>query len=184
MSRNILAVLVLLVCVFAIAQKSDDADKQKLIEIEQKFAAITSFNSPEMTDAFQKHLYDGTSSLLVLFGHLYRGPKADAVAATKKPDPNDPDQKMTNKLSDLQVDTYGDTALVSYKLVETDSGHKNPALNGDYRLTCLDTYVKRKGDWYMIGSSCVPNAPMSQAQWDAFTKMVEQSKQQQKPPSQ
>jgi hypothetical protein len=180
MSRKILATLVLLVCVFAVAQ-TNDVDKQKLTDIEQKFAAISSFNSPEMTDAFQKYLYDGTSSLLVLFGHLYRGPKADAVAATKKPDPNDPDQKMTNKLSDLQVDTYGDTALVSYKIVETDSGHKNPALNGDYRLTCLDTYLKRKGEWYMIGSSCVPNAPMSQAQWDAFTKMNEQM---QKPPSQ
>jgi hypothetical protein len=26
----------------------------------------------------------------------------------------------------------------------------------------------------MIGSSCVPNAPMSQGQWEAFTKMNEQ----------
>jgi hypothetical protein len=135
--RKITATLVLALSVIAVAQKAVDIDKQKLIEIEQKFAAITSFNSPEMTDAFQKYLYEGTSSLLVLFGHLYRGPKADAVAATKTPDPNDPDQRMTNKLSDLQVDTYGDTALVSYKLFETDSGHKNPALNGDYRLTCL-----------------------------------------------
>jgi hypothetical protein len=112
MSRNILGALVV-PGVFAVAQKTDEADKLKLIAIEQKFAAITSFNSPEMTDAFQKYLYDGTSSLLVLFGHLYRGPKADAVAATKKPDPNDPDQKMTNKLSDLQVDTYGDTTATS-----------------------------------------------------------------------
>ena len=135
--RKITATLVLALSVIAVAQKAVDIDKQKLIEIEQKFAAITSFNSPEMTDAFQKYLYEGTSSLLVLFGHLYRGPKADAVAAKKTPDPNDPDQRMTNKLSDLQVDTYGDTALVSYKLFETDSGHKNPALNGDYRLTCL-----------------------------------------------
>ena len=182
MSRKILATLVLLICVFAVAQ-TNDVDKQKLIDIEQKFATITSFNSPEMTDAFQKYLYDGTSSVVVLFGHLYHEPKSEAVAATKKPDPNDPDVKMTNKLSDLQVDTYGDTALVSYKAVETDSGHKNPALNGDYRLTCLDTYLKRKGDWYLIGTSCVPNAPMSQAQWDAFTKMNEQQMQQ-KPPSQ
>jgi hypothetical protein len=180
MSRKILATLVLLACVLAAAQKSDDADKQKLSDIEHKFAAIPSFASPEMTDAFQKYLYDGTSSVVVLFGHLYHGPKSDAVAATKQPDPNDPDVKMTNKLSDLQVDTYGDTALVNYKAVETDSGHKNPVLNGDYRLTCLDTYLKRKGEWYLIGTSCVPNAPLSQAQWDAFTK----NEQMQKPPSQ
>jgi len=183
MSRKLLATLFLLACLLAVAQKSDDADKRKLIDIEQRIAAVPSFNSSEMTDAFQKYLYDGTNSFVVLFGHLYRGPKADAVAATKKPDPNDPDQKMTNKLSDLQVDTYGDTALVSFKVAETDSGHKNPALNGDYRLTCLDTYVKRKGEWYMIGSSCVPNVPMSQAQWDVFKKINEQTPQQ-KPPSQ
>ena len=180
MSRKILATLFLLVCLCALAQQSNDADKQKLIDIEQKFAAVPSFASPEMTDAFQKYLYDGTSSVVVLFGHLYHGPKSEAVAATKKPDPNDPDVKSTNKLSDLQVDTYGDTALVSYKAVSTESGHKDPALNADYTATCLDTFVKRKGQWYLIGTSSVPAAPISQAQWDAFTKMNEQQKQQQK----
>ncbi len=50
--------------------------------------------------------------------------------------------KSINKLSDFQVDTYGDTALVTYKQVSTDSGHKLAVLNGDYHLTCLDTYVK------------------------------------------
>jgi hypothetical protein len=48
-------------------------------------------------------------------------------------------------------------------------------------MTCLDTYLKRKGEWYLIGTSCVPNAPISQARWDAFTKMNDQM---QKPPSQ
>jgi hypothetical protein len=182
MSRNILATLVLLVCAFAVAQ-TNDIDKQKLIDIEQKFAAVPSFNSPEMTDAFQNYLYDGTTSVVVLFGHLYRGPKSGAVAATK-PDPTDPDVKSTNKLSDLQVDIYGDTALVSYKSIESDRGHKNPALNADYTLTCLDTFVKRKGQWFLIGASSVPAVPLSQAQWDAFTKMNEQQNQQQKPPSQ
>jgi hypothetical protein len=184
MSHKILLALALLVCVLAVAQKSDDADKQKLSDIEHKFAAIPSFASPEMTDAFQKYLYDGNSSVVVMFGHLYHGPKADAVAATKTPDPNDPNVKMINTLSDFQIDTYGETALVSFKAVETDSGHRNPALNGDYHLTCLDTYLKRQGEWYLIGTSCVPNAPLSQAQWDSFTKMEEQMKQQQKPPTQ
>jgi hypothetical protein len=184
MSRKILATLVLALCIIAVAQNGDDVDKQKLIDIEQKFAAVPSFNSPEMTDAFQKYLYDGTTSVVVLFGHLYHGPKSGAVEATKKPDPNDPDVRSINKSSDFQVDIYGDTALVSYKGVSCESGHKNPALNADYTLTCLDTFVKRKGQWYLIGASSVPTAPMSQAQWDAFTKMIEQQTQQQKPPSQ
>src|SRR5437588_6561889 len=146
--RKILATVVLVLCATAFAQNINDTDKQKLSDIEQKLAAITSFNSPEMTDAFQKYLYDGTTSVLVLSGHLYHGPKSDAVAATKKPDPNDPDVKSSTKLSDLQVDTYGDTALVSYKTVTTDSGHKNPALDTSYTLTSLDTCVNRKGQWY------------------------------------
>ena len=141
MAHKILAALVLLGCVLAVGQKSDDADKQKLSDIEHKFAAISSFASPEMTDAFQKYLYDGTSSVVVLFGHLYHGPKSEAVAATKTPDPNDPDVKMTNKPPSRSTPwRYSQ----SYRR-RADSGHKNPALNGDYHLTCLDTYLKRKG---------------------------------------
>jgi hypothetical protein len=75
MSCKIVATLVLALCATAVAQKTDDTDKQKLIDIEQKFAAVPSFNSPEMTDAFQKYLYDGTTSVAVFFGHLFRGPK-------------------------------------------------------------------------------------------------------------
>jgi hypothetical protein len=183
MSRKILSTLVLLVCTFAVAQ-TNDVDKQKLSDIEQKFAAVPSFNSPEMTDALQKYMYDGTTSVVVLFGHLFRGPKSDAIAATK-PDPNDPDVKSTAKISDLQVDIYGDTAIVSYKAVSTDSGHKNPALNGEYTVTALDTFVKRNGQWYLIGATNVPAAPLSQAQWDVFKKMEEFMKQHNnKPPNQ
>ena len=56
------AVLVVLTPLVATAQKSNSADQQKITEIEQKFAAITTMNSPEMTDALQKYLYDGTTS--------------------------------------------------------------------------------------------------------------------------
>ena len=180
MSCKILASLVLLVSV-AVAQ--NDADKQKLIDIEQKGAAVPSFNSPEMTDFLQKYIYDGPTSVIVTFGHLYHGPKADVLAASKKPDPTDPNAKSINKLSDFQVDTYGDTALVTYALAATDSGHKLPALNGDYHLTCLDTYVKRTGQWYIIGSACVPSAPLSQAQWDANKQKEEMGNQKPVPPS-
>ena len=181
MSRILLTLLAL--CVVTAAQKTDDADKQKLIALEQQSAAITTFNSPEMTDFLQKHLYDGTTSFVVTFGHLYHNPKADVVDFTKKPDPDDPDVKSMTRLSDFQVDTYGDTALVTYKQVSTDSGHKNPALNGDYHLTCLDTYLKRTGQWYIIGSACVPSAPMAQAQWDANKQKEDMAKQKTLPPS-
>ena len=65
--------------------------------------------------------------------------------------------------------------------VARESGHKNPALNAEYTVTCLDTFVKRKGQWYLVGASSVPAAPMSQAQWDAVTKMNEQMQKQPSP---
>ena len=181
MSKILLTLLAL--CVVTVAQNTADADKQKLIDLEQQSAAMSTFNSPEMTDFLQKHLYDGTTSVVVTFGHLYHSPKADVVDFTKKPDPDDPDVKSINKLSDFQVDIYGDTALVSYKQTSTDSGHKLAVLNGDYHLTCLDTYVKRTGQWYLIGSACVPSAPISQSQWDANKQKEDMAKQKAMPPS-
>jgi hypothetical protein len=170
MLRKVCAVLIVLAPLVVFAQ-SNSADQQKITEIEQKFVAINNFNSPEMTDALQKYLYDGTTSTIGQFGRLYRMPKAPVVEMTKKPDPTDPDARGSGKLSDLQVDVFGNTALASYKQVNTETGHKEAALNGDYTLTCLDTFVKRKGQWYIVGNACVPAAPLSQAQWDAVMKM-------------
>jgi hypothetical protein len=104
-------------------------------------------------------------------------PKAPVVDMTKKPDPTDPDVKAISKLSDLQVDIFGAAALASYKMTNTETGHKEAALNGDYTLTCLDSFLKRKGQWYIIGNACVPAAPLSQAQWDAVTRMRAAEKQ-------
>jgi hypothetical protein len=92
-------------------KKNDDADQQKIIDIEQKLAATTGIPGPEMSDAFQKYLYDGQVSLVDQFGRHFRMAKSDAVAMAKKPDPDDPDAKSIYKVSDFQVDVYGDTAL-------------------------------------------------------------------------
>src|SRR5690242_5202758 len=105
MFKKVCAVLVMLTPLVALAQ-SNSADQQKITDIEQKFAAVTSFNSPEMTDVLQKYLYDGTTSSIGQFGRLYRMPKAPVVEITKKPDPTDPDAKAMTKLSDLHVDVY------------------------------------------------------------------------------
>jgi hypothetical protein len=76
--------LVLLVCAFAVGQ-TNDADKQKLIDIEQQGAAAPSFNSPETRDFLQKYLYDGTTCVIVPLGHLYRTPKAVVVDFARNP---------------------------------------------------------------------------------------------------
>ena len=82
----------------------------------------------------------------------------------------DPDAKSVYMVSDFQVDVYGDTALAGYKQITTDSGHKNQALNGEYSVNCLDTFIKRSARWYALASACTPTVPIPQAQWDATKK--------------
>ncbi|MGH9528924.1 MAG: hypothetical protein ACRD2S_03295 [Terriglobales bacterium] len=178
-------VLILFSSLFAGAQNNDRAgttlndgvahfagtpDQQKIIDIEEKLARSTGFAGPEESAAFQKYLYDGEVSLVDPFGRRYRMEKGDVVAMAAKPDPADPDAKSVFKVSDFQVDIYGDTALAGYKQITADSGHKNQVLNGDYSVSCLDTFIKRNGQWYALASACTPDAPIPQAQWDAMKK--------------
>ena len=166
---KMLAVAILLVPLAGTArtQTGTDADRQKLIEIEQAFAVPTSAASPEMSDVLQKYLYDGPVSSVNGFGRLFHAPKSTVLTETKKPNPIDPNAKSQNTVSDFQTDFYGDTALVSYKATSKDSGHKEAALNTETQSTCLDTFVKRNGQWFVIGNSCVPAAPISKEAWDA-----------------
>ncbi|HEV7219289.1 MAG: hypothetical protein ACHP8A_10175 [Terriglobales bacterium] len=153
-----------------VAHSAGTPDQQKIIEIEQKLAASTGVAGQEESAAFQKYLYDGEISLVDPFGRRYRMEKKDVVAEAAKSDPTDPDAKSVYTVSDFQVDIYGDTALAGYKQITTDSGHKNQVLNGEYSVSCLDTFIKRNGQWYALASACTPSAPIAQAQWDAIKK--------------
>lgn len=177
MSRKLCILMLAFTPLLGFAQKSTDADQAKITAIEQKFAAVTNFNSPEMTDLLQKYLYDGTTSAIGTFGRLYRSPKAAVIDMTKKPDPTDPDARTASKMSDLNVDVLGGAAVATYKLVNTETGHKEGALNGDYTLTCADSFAKRKGQWYVFASACTPSQPLAQAQWDAVMRMRAAEKQ-------
>jgi hypothetical protein len=72
------------------------------------------------------------------------------------------------------VDLYGTTALVSYKQTNTDTGHKDAALNITQHFGCLDTFVKRTGEWYWIGGGCASDAPLPQSVWDGVKKAISQ----------
>ena len=63
-------------------------------------------------------------------------------------------------------------ALVSYKMTSTDTGHKDPALNATDHYGCLDTFVKRKGQWYAVGNACSLSEPLPQAEWNAEKKAM------------
>jgi hypothetical protein len=66
---------------------------------------------------------------------------------------------------------------VAYKMTDTDKGHKDVALNATDHSGCLDTFVKRSGQWYLVGTACSPSEPLPQAQWNATQKaMAQQTK--------
>jgi hypothetical protein len=161
-----ITMLVLSVVAVAVAQ---DADKQKLIEIEKAFAN-QAMPGPQAAEVIKQYVFDGSVTQLTGTGRIGTLPKARIVELLSKPDPSDPDVKSSQKVSDFHVDLFGDTALVAYKLTNTDTGHKVAALNTTDGFGCLDTFVKRSEKWYEVGSACSRTVPLSPAKWEAIKK--------------
>jgi len=157
------------VLLFSSAVLAQDADKQKLVEIEKAFAA-TATPGPESAAAAKQYFYDGPLVQVTGTGRVGTLPKARVVELVSKPDPSDPDVQSSGSVSDIHVELYGDTALVSYKYDNTDTGHKDAALNATDHYGCLDTFVNQKGQWLMVGSACAHVGPIPQAEWTAIKK--------------
>lgn len=166
----ICAIGLLVLTATAVAQ---DADKEKLIAIEKAFAANPD-PGPQSAAVAKQYLYDGPLNQLTLTGRVGTLPKARVVELSAKPDPTDPNVKTSLTVSDFHVDIYGSTALVSYKQTNTDTGHKDPALDFTYHLGCLDTFVKNKDAWYWVGGGCSSETPIPQLVWDAIERAMEQ----------
>jgi hypothetical protein len=160
--------------VFSAAAMAQDADKQKLIEIEKSFAANPTVG-PEFGAVAKQYFYDGNLVQLTGIGRVGTLPKARVLEIVSKPDPSDPDVKSSASIADVRVELYGDTALVSYKLTNTDTGHKDAALNVTDHYGCLDTFVKQKGQWFLIGDACSYETPVSKAKMDAIKKAMGQA---------
>jgi hypothetical protein len=166
--------IVLLTCAFGLCLSSSvaraqDADKMKLTEIENKFAANATAG-PASAALMKQYLLDASLFQVTGMGRVGMMPKAKIVEMFGTPDPNDPNVKTSQKISDIRIGIYGETALVGYKLATTDTGHKDPALNVTDHLGCLDTFVKRTGQWFIVGDACSPDTPISKAEWDAAAK--------------
>jgi hypothetical protein len=166
----ICAIGLLVLTATAVAQ---DADKEKLIAIEKAFAANPD-PGPQSAAVAKQYLYDGPLNQLTLTGRVGTLPKARVVELSAKPDPTDPNVKTSLTVSDFHVDIYGSTALVSYKQTNTETGHKDPALDFTYHLGCLDTFVKNKEAWYWVGGGCSSETPIPQLVWDAIERAMEQ----------
>jgi hypothetical protein len=168
LASSIIAMAVLAV---PAAVRAQDTDKDKLIAIEKAFADNAN-PGPKSADVAKHYIYDGPVDQLTPTGRVGSLPKARVIELSSKPDPNDPKAMTTQKLSAFRVDVYGATALVSYKQVSTDTGHKLAALNTSIELGCLDTFVKKAGDWYYIGGGCAPAGPVAQSVWDAAKQSI------------
>lgn len=166
----ICAIGLLVLTATAVAQ---DADKEKVIAIEKAFAANPD-PGPQSAAVAKQYLYDGPLNQLTLTGRVGTLPKARVVELSAKPDPTDPNVKTSLTVSDFHVDIYGSTALVSYKQTNTETGHKDPALDFTYHLGCLDTFVKNKDAWYWVGGGCSSETPIPQLVWDAIERAMEQ----------
>lgn len=150
---------------------AQDADKQKLIEIEKAFAAHPNAG-PEATAAAKQYLYDGTLIQLTGQGQVGTLSKPRVVELNTTPNPADPDVKSTMTVSAFHVEIYGETALVAYRVTNTDTGHKDPALNATDHYGCLDTFVKRTGNWVLVANACSPSEPLPRAEWNAAKKAM------------
>jgi hypothetical protein len=164
----IYAIGLLILAATAVAQ---DTDKDKLIAIEKAFAANPDPGEKSAAIAKQ-YIYDGTVTQLTPMGRVGSLPKARIVELSATANPADPDVKTKQDLSDFRVDVYGTTALVTYKQANTDTGHKDPVLNTTIHITCMDTFVKSKGDWYMVGDACSPSTPVSATVREAIKKSI------------
>lgn len=156
--------------IFATAQ---DADKQKIIEAEKAFAAQPT-PGPEAAAVAKQFLFDGTLIQLTVQGQVGTLPKSRIVELSSKPNPADPSVKSAQSLSDFHVEIYGDTALAAYKMTNTDTGHKDTALNATDHYGCLDTFLKRNGQWSLVSNACSPSEPLPQAEWNAAKKAMAQ----------
>lgn len=152
------------ICAFAVLLlspllRAQDADKEKLIGIEQEYAAPAP--PPGTPTPMQKYMYDGPVMALNAQGRLNLTSKAQLLANRGRGNAAiaaNAGVKRETTRGNFHVELYDDTALVTYNQTVTETGHSDVALNTTTHTTCLDTFVKRNGNWYGIANSCAYSA--------------------------
>ena len=73
------------------------------------------------------------------------------------------DVRFSIEVSDVQVQLYGDTAIVTYqkqiKQFESSEGTSVPGLT-DHPMSLMDTFVKRDGQWKAVATVGVSQSPL------------------------
>lgn len=134
------AILVLLLSCTTFAQTATDA--AELTRLLNDFLAGASRNDPTVHDRFW------ADDLIYTRSAGRRVNKADVmrdVRAAPAPKPTDP--KTVYTAEDIQIQQYGDTAIVAFRLVSTtDAGGSKQVANN----LNSGTFVKRDGKWQVV----------------------------------
>ena len=134
------ALLILLIAAGAFAQTARDA--AELTKLLNDFLAGASRNDPAAHERFWADdlIYTRSAGRRVNKAEILRD-----VRSAPAPKPTDP--KTVYTAEDIQIQQYGDTAIVAFRLVSTtDSGGSKQVANN----LNSGTFVKRNGKWQVV----------------------------------
>ena len=145
MTRTIVFLL-LVVAVVAVVQaqkdgagQTGDAASRALIDVENKWVDALVKSDVATLDSIFADTYVDTDE------HSHRGGKEDVLSFLKSGD-----LKLESiKLSDMQVHTYGDAAVVVGSSAQTGSFLGGPVAGN---IIFTDTFIKQNGKWRAVAS--------------------------------
>ena len=88
------------------------------------------------------------------------------------------DVRLSIEVSDVQVHLYGDTAIVTYqkqiKQFQSSEGTPlMPGLSDHPMLSCMNTFVKRNGQWKAVATVGVSQGPVPDEAYKAVKTALE-----------
>lgn len=138
---------------------STDDDVRTLTQIVINQNRITGVN-PESIALAQSMLAD-TVTLVTPTGLVKYAQKDTFLAHLREVTT---DARLSVEVSDVQVHLYGDTAIVTYQkqIKHFQSSEGTPFMPGlsDHPMSCMNTFVKRNGQWKAVATVAVSQGPV------------------------
>lgn len=138
---------------------STDDDVRTLTRIVTNENRITGVN-PESI-ALEESMLADTVTLVTPTGLVKHAQKDTFLAHLRE---GTTDARLSVEVSDVQVHLYGDTAIVTYQkqIKQFQSSEGTPFMPGlsDHPMSCMNTFVKRNGQWQAVATVGVSQGPV------------------------
>lgn len=136
---------------------STNDDVQALTQIVMNEGTITGA-SPRDIALEERRLAD-TVTVVGATG-LVKHVQKDAILAQARKEPAG--FKFSLAVSDIQVHVYGDTAVVTYQreLKQVTSSEDLLSKIIGHPFSCMDTFIKRNGEWKKVATAAVSQSPI------------------------